>query len=725
MRTLRTAIVVLPLVLLAWFPPASCAVDETSRASLADARPGVKNELTWDIHPLRPSLLVSSGVYAERTANKDVRAHPDPTLETYFVDEISVRGERFTLPFSTRLDERITRNTPSSFSDPMRAAIMALPGITPRDELFARPSVNGGLPDWTAVNYGGFSDCYPYVLYGTVSVASSQFDNLRLLKGAFPAEYGDALSGVVLVEPRRGHVGEHSMGFSLDLLRTTLFASGPLRSGDYGVAMETSFYDKVLGPVTHQDYPGSSSILTNVSQKLGRRELSIRTLFASGGTDVRIEPGEDRYSSASTISHSVKRRYELSLTERRVKTSHTTSVGLFTDSEEFQSLNGMLGRNEDVLSPFSADVKLGARSVGISHKTGLFVIPGHAVDVGTSLRNERLNQFTRTEGWDFVPFFNTGRDDAADTSLAHLDQTLRFWRSSLYVQDRCMLAQYRVTLGARYDAVNTSGVPALRASVERRFGDYTLRLAGGQYHRFPLGGTFREGNIAALTDSYEQPESAVHLLLGGEAKLGGATFSVDMHRQRFSHLVIRDLDGVESRDGSGELRAVDVTLSTSKGNQNFWAYATASFGETEIMGVPTNWDQAVVAKALCFFKPRPNLEFTTRAFFGSGLAYTPLLGRYEMIGATGSALIDDAGNTAYGPIWGEENSERLPAQFRLDVRVSTTSEVFSRKARFYLEGLNLTNHRNISGVDYLDYYSRTVYRTNLPRAANLGIEVQF
>jgi hypothetical protein len=143
------------------------------------------------------------------------------------------------------------------------------------------------------------------------------------------------------------------------------------------------------------------------------------------------------------------------------------------------------------------------------------------------------------------------------------------------------------------------------------------------------------------------------------------------------------------------------------------------------MGAPTAWDQTFVAKAVCFVKPRPGVELTTRLYYGSGLAYTPLVGREPVVDPVGAVMTDAVGNEAYTPVWGEDFSERLPAQFRLDLRAAFTTSVFSRKFRFFVDGLNLTNHKNVSGVDYFDYYSRTVYRTNAPRAANLGLEFYF
>ncbi|KPJ59980.1 MAG: hypothetical protein AMJ46_08520 [Latescibacteria bacterium DG_63] len=653
---------------------------------------------------------------------------PVPTLErrgdVYVSSEIKVEGERPSLPFSILLDEHMAKRTPATFSDPLRAALWTVPGVSPRDEFFVRPSVHGGLPDWVSVYYGDFPDCYPYMLYGAVSVANAQFDELRLLKGAFPVEYGDALSGVMVIEPKRLAATGTSAGVSMDLLRSSFHVSGPLKDWDYGLSCETSFYDKVLSAFDEGGYPNSSSVLSSISRRFGSRRLFLRAFYGSGGADTRVEPSTDTYTSTNAASRTLKRRFELSVQDAGTKTLHTTSVGFFSDAESFDASDGLMGRNKDVLSVFSADVVLKAKSFGLSHKSTLYSPGGHAVDIGGSVRNEEVSQYARTQGWDFIPLFNTGRDDLTDESLSDLDEVLRFWRYSLYAQHRRRLGGFRVTVGARCDALNSSAVPAMRASVERKLSILNLRVAGGQYHRFPVSGTLREGKLAGLTETYWEPESAIHALFGVDAMFGLATVSVDLHRQRYCHLVLVSPEGFESRGGTGELRSVDLTVSSPKGSRRFWAYATASLGRAEVMGIPTDWDQRLVGKAVCSARISRTLELASRVFYGSGLAYTPLVGRRLVISAE-EPLTDIGGNAVYEAVWGPENSARLPYQFRLDVRLTMDVTPFGKKTRFYVEGFNLTNHKNVSGISYLDYYSRTVYRSNLPRAANVGFEFYF
>jgi hypothetical protein len=653
---------------------------------------------------------------------------PVPTLERrgdiYVSSVIQVEGERPSLPFSVRLDERLTKSTPATFSDPLRAALWTAPGVTPRDEFFVRPSMHGGLPDWVSVYYGGFPDCYPYMLYGALSVANAQFDELRLLKGAFPVEYGDALSGVMVVEPRRLASTGSSAGVTMDLLRSSFHVSGPLKDWNYGLACETSFYDKVLSAFEEDGYPNSSSILSSISRRFGSRQLFLRAFYGSGGADTRMEPSTDVYTSTNAASRTLKRRFELTVQDAGTKTLHNTSVGFFSDAESFDATDGLMGRNKDVLSVFSADVVLRAKSFGLSHKSTVYSLEGHAMDIGGSVRSEEVSQYAKTQGWDFIPLFNTGRDDVINESLSDVDEALRFWRTSLYAQHRRLLAGWRLTVGARCDALNSSAVPALRASVERQLSILNLRLAGGQYHRFPVSGTLRQGKLAGLTETYWEPESAIHALFGLDALFGLGTVSIDLHRQKYCDLVLVSSEGLQSRGGTGELKSVDVTVSSRRGSGRFWVYATASLGRANVMGIPTDWDQRLVGKAVCSARVSRTLELTSRVLYGSGLAHTPLVGRKLVINAE-EPLTDIGGNAVYEAVWGPENSARLPSQFRLDVRLTMDVTPFGKKTRFYVEGFNLTDHENVSGITYLDYYSRSVYRSNLPRAANVGFEFYF
>ncbi len=75
--------------------------------------------------------------------------------------------------------------------------------------LSARPYIRGGAPNEVAVLFDGVRLVEPYHLRDFQSVFSAIderiVDHVAVHAGGFSAEYGDALSGLMVVEPREPH----------------------------------------------------------------------------------------------------------------------------------------------------------------------------------------------------------------------------------------------------------------------------------------------------------------------------------------------------------------------------------------------------------------------------------------------------------------------------------------------------------------------------------------
>jgi hypothetical protein len=105
--------------------------------------------------------------------------------------------------------------------------------------------------------------------------------------------------------------------------------------------------------------------------------------------------------------------------------------------------------------------------------------------------------------------------------------------------------------------------------------------------------------------------------------------------------------------------------------------------------------------------------FGARFRYASGLPRTPAIGAFY-----------DTKDDAYQPIFGAQNSLRLPDFWQMDVRVDRTFPLGGvARLLVYVEGLNVTNRAN--GEEYiynLDYTRRGVV-TGLPAIAVLGARV--
>jgi hypothetical protein len=104
--------------------------------------------------------------------------------------------------------------------------------------------------------------------------------------------------------------------------------------------------------------------------------------------------------------------------------------------------------------------------------------------------------------------------------------------------------------------------------------------------------------------------------------------------------------------------------------------------------------------------------FGTRLRIASGLPRTPVVGAFY-----------DAAGDQYDPLFGPQNSIRLPTFWQLDARIDRRWSIGRAAVDAYLEGLNLTNHTN--GEEYvynIDYTQRGTV-TGIPLVAVLGVRV--
>jgi outer membrane receptor for Fe3+-dicitrate len=86
----------------------------------------------------------------------------------------------------------------------------------------------------------------------------------------------------------------------------------------------------------------------------------------------------------------------------------------------------------------------------------------------------------------------------------------------------------------------------------------------------------------------------------------------------------------------------------------------------------------------------------------------------------------DSRDDAYEPIFGAQNSIRLPTYWQIDARVEKSFRVSeAMTVRAYLEVLNVTDHGNAEELAYSADWSRQGYVTGLPTIAVVGTRVEF
>jgi CarboxypepD_reg-like domain/TonB dependent receptor/TonB-dependent Receptor Plug Domain len=130
-----------------------------------------------------------------------------------------------------------TRRFASNFNDPARM-VTAFPGINATNDASNSMAIRGNSPNGMQWRLEGIEIPSPshFAAFGgsggAISMLSlNMIDNSDFFSGAFPAEYGNALSGVMDMKLRRGNNQKSEKSFQVGVIGVDLAAEGPFRKG--------------------------------------------------------------------------------------------------------------------------------------------------------------------------------------------------------------------------------------------------------------------------------------------------------------------------------------------------------------------------------------------------------------------------------------------------------------------------------------------------------------
>ena len=242
----------------------------------------------------------SSGFLPERLA-ADVSAGATATLSVALaeavakLDEVVVTASRYDLatrsqPSTSDFSREDIENFLTLGDDALRVA-QRLPGVA-NNGFSARPYMRGGAPNEVAVLFDGVRLVEPYHLRDFQSVFSAIderiVDHVAVHAGGFSAEYGDALSGLMVVDAREPMRLENEIGLSV--LYTSFLTNGTFADdrATWLLSVRDSNLDSVLAD--HIGEPEYSDVFLRMTVNLGAKH---RLVFANFSFDDDILFTED------------------------------------------------------------------------------------------------------------------------------------------------------------------------------------------------------------------------------------------------------------------------------------------------------------------------------------------------------------------------------------------------------------------------------------------------
>ncbi len=260
---------------------------------------------------------------------------------------------------------------------------------------------------------------------------------------------------------------------------------------------------------------------------------------------------------------------------------------------------------------------------------------------------------------------------------------------------------------------------ALRYAINDRL---ALHAATGIYHQLPAPSDLsaKFGNPALdLSRAY-------HFVIGSAIGLtdlltleltGFATFLEDLTMRNTAESPRQ----AEALVASGEGRSMGLqALVRRELADGLFGWVAYTIMRSERKNSPSSatrlfdYDQTHVVSTVLVWTPWRGFEVGSRFRLSSGFPRTPVIATYY-----------DARRDRTEPVFGEQNSIRIPLFMQLDVRVGQTFDVGDTKLDVYLELQNVTNRDNAEELVYSPDFSTRDHIRSLPILPVVGIEWTF
>lgn len=619
------------------------------------------------------------------------------------LDELVVTASRYdvsdrTQPSATDFSRDEIESLALLGDDTVRVA-HRLPGVA-NNEFSARSYVRGGAANEVAVILDGIQLIEPYHLRDFQAAFSTidqrVVERVSVHAGGFPAAYGDALSGLMVIEPREPTVLAHELGLSV--LYTSLLSSGVFADGraSWLVSARNSNLDRVVAE--HIGEPEYSDLLVRATGDLGEKH---RLVFGYLKLDddvqftVQDEPRDRQAASSDTNSHERWLRLDSAWTDTlsSVTWFHTTSFDS-ARQERVADLDELVGTVTDRRSLTVAGVKQNWRYELSDRQlwSAGFELEEHDAEYRYASVGERLGLLATLGGT--APPLRTMAVDLAGSS------------HSVYIEDRVRITDRLIAdLGLRWD--RQSYLPpeadsqfSPRASLLYRMGDRTeLRLSHGRFFQ-PEG--LLELQVEDGVGEFSRPQSAAHSIVSVDHRFSNTlALRAEVYRKSTRHVrphyenlfdplvllpELRASRALVAADRA-DSRGVELLVSSDQ-PVSWWAGVSFARADDEIGGerVPRSWDQRRALQAGTIW-PVGGWNLSAAIALHSGWPAT------EVDVVTSSDGVTSA-------VAGPRNTTRLSDFRRVDVGASRDFDVGLGALRFFAEVTNLTDRENTCCLAY-------------------------
>lgn len=650
--------------------------------------------------PAGAHTLIASLV-GYRTFEKQISAGEKDLVVNISLQEESIQLETTTIeakrdeiesydisPGRTTLQVKELKTAPAAIeADPIRT-IQTLPGVSALSDFSVGLYVRGGTPDQNLVLLDGtdvYNASHLFGLFSTFPADAAK--STELLRGGYPAKYGDRLSAVLNVITDEGNKEEFKALGGVSLLASRLTLQGPVAKGSWLVSGRRTHLDPVLG----------------IAKKALDAKRFNYNFYDLQGKTHQVFSHSDQFTLAGYAGQDGLQyrfdEFDIDLTWGNrtfsSKWTHVFSSDLFGNflvtGSRFKS-NTRFNSEDVELNEFN-------RLTDLSLKGDLNYFPAsnHAVEAGFLLKHMAVE-------------YHFGEADQK-----WVDLNTKGYHHAFYLQDNWSLT-HRLTLqpGLRFSYFTNGSYSGLAPRLATRYQlgvDTFLKGAVGRYHQylFRLAREFQGisilSNIWVMADSSAEPSEALHYIVGAETRWQGIEVDAEAYYKDYGGLYEINYDNQTSvkirdvlRRGDGRAYGFDLLLKRREGRHTGWLSFATGLSERTIENLnlddqgreqpyKSKFDRRLSIDLIHSWRFRKKWTLNTALAYASGQPYTQVLGRGELVlPSTQRFEVQDKG---------ELNAVRLPAYQRLDMGIERQFNFRAWDMKFFFQVVNLTNHKNL------------------------------
>jgi len=632
-----------------------------------------------------------------------------------------------------------TKRFPASISDPSRMAL-SLPGVSNSDDTTNEIVIRGNGPNQLLWRIEGVEVPDPNHFSeegsspGAISLLSTNMlGKSDFFTGAFPAEYGNALSGVFDINLRNGNSEKGEYAFQLGILGTDLSLEGPF-SKNYGGSYLVNYRYSTLTllnefiEVSEGSVPTFQDLSFKVNLPLGAK--TNLSLWGIGGIS------EDNEENAEQINEN--------FIEDQVFESDTYMTGLnvkhfFSNSSTLDAVLSFSGNRSDdntSITNINTDNVFTERNIQKNNAFRISLSYTKKLNTKTTLKSGVVSSFLN-----YNVFSGERFNEESDVTVNEKGNGVmtQFFSQAKYKISNKLSSTFG--LHGTYFSVNEDFVIEPRAGIEYQINAKHTLSAGIGFHsrRMPLSQYFVEvdnGEATSTPNKNIKLMRAAHYIVGYDWRvIKNGHLKIEAYYQDLSKVAVASdpsytgsfingefLNQELTDTGIGRTYGVEFTFEKFFSDQ-YYFLATASLFDSKYKAANGNW-----------YNSRYNFNHTISMV--GGKEFTVGRNNNNIIGINGKVLsnggkrgtptdieeFNESGNVVF--LQSERNTVQFEDYFRLDASIYYRINRPKVAHIISLDVQNVTNRDNIFDQFYNPEIQmlETEYQLSLIPILNYRIE---